>query len=1046
MSIPYVFHPRLIMRIPRFGLTTTVEDIDLHQLAADDSFMEALYLASPVLHAELLKYCEQTTNDLRHAKKLKSSVAKYFLRMSSRCTPFGLFSGCAVADWQKGPTAIMVESAIRRHTRLDMNYLCALVLHLARHPLIRKRIQYYPNSSIYTIGDELRYVENNYANGSHKHQISAVPVSDYLLAILEAARNGISFDAMVQLLIDNKGVTKRTAVAFVEELVDAQVLVNEFEPAITGAEFLNRIIDILNRINKPESRSITTLIMQLRETRRLLDNTDANTFNEIGAYKKIISHVNNIGVPYEHGKLFQVDLYFPSLTGGVNLKVKEKLLESLEAINSMNKRGSNSSLSAFARRYYERYENRQMPLLEVLDIETGIGYLENYPGDIIPLVDDMVLPGTPADNVQLQWGKKEKLLLTKLLDANVSGAYSIILTPEDLVAFKNDWEQQPPSMAVMFRLLDGEQLLLEGAGGSSAVNLLGRFAHGSKKINQIINDVVRMEEVQNPDVIFAEIVHLPESRVGNILLHPAFRQYEIPFLAMSSVAPAQQIPLQDLYICVQNNTVSIFSHKLGKQIIPRLSTAHNFSMNALPVYQFLCDLQLQHSQGGIAFTWGAIASQYKFLPRVYFKDTIISVAQWSLGEKDIKMLVGRSGNDLLQQVGVFRAKWKMPELLVLAEGDNELPVNLADLLMIEIWLDAVKNRPGFVLKEFFDSTGDAVVKGTDGAVYTNQFIAALIREQATYSAGQVVHRKENLLPIITPDFSLGSEWAYFSIFCGIMAADKLLAEAIRPLVVQLLAEGVIDKFFFIRYNNPGFHIRLRLHLLKVSGIGRLLQLFREQVSVFEEEGFIWKIQADTYKRELERYGADAMELTESLFHYDSMAVLEMLAATEANEREEIRWLWILRSIDELLDGANLNLGDKLALLGSIKDAFYNEYHVDSALKSQMSAKYRSYKAKIENIMDRSKDTGSDHETLLNILKQRTVSLAPLLEALLNMNRCGILNVPLHELLTSYIHMLVNRVVTSNPRLHELVLYDLAFTWYRSLSQRAKQQNNKDQAA
>src|SRR5439155_17414597 len=131
---------------------------------------------------------------------------------------------------------------------------------------------------------------------------------------------------------------------------------------------------------------------------------------------------------------------------------------------------------------------------------------------------------------------------------------------------------------------------------------------------QLVQEITNTEQEHNPDIVFAEIVHLPESRVGNILLHPSFREYEIPFLARSSVDGHHQIPLQDLFVSIKDNKVLLRSASLNKQVIPRLSSAHNYSRNALPVYQFLCDLQLQGHKAGLGFYWGSLEGFYSQLP------------------------------------------------------------------------------------------------------------------------------------------------------------------------------------------------------------------------------------------------------------------------------------------------------------------------------------------------------------------------------------------------------------------------------------------------
>lgn len=66
--------------------------------------------------------------------------------------------------------------------------------------------------------------------------------------------------------------------------------------------------------------------------------------------------------------------------------------------------------------------------------------------------------------------------------------------------------------------------------------------------------------------------------------------------------------------------------------------------------------------------------------------------------------------------------------------------------------------------------------------------------------------------MIQRKFIPGSQWLYFKIYTGVKTADEVLAHTIRPFLRELYAERWIDGSFFIRYNDPDFHIRLRLHI------------------------------------------------------------------------------------------------------------------------------------------------------------------------------------------------------------------------------------------
>ena len=110
---------------------------DMFELINYNFFNEALFLASP----ELVEEKGKNGNNYL----MQQTLYKYFSRSFSRCTPFGLFAGCSVGEFGNN-TDIILKPLIQytRFTRLDMNYICALVLHIERDSKIKTKLKYFP--------------------------------------------------------------------------------------------------------------------------------------------------------------------------------------------------------------------------------------------------------------------------------------------------------------------------------------------------------------------------------------------------------------------------------------------------------------------------------------------------------------------------------------------------------------------------------------------------------------------------------------------------------------------------------------------------------------------------------------------------------------------------------------------------------------------------------------------------------------------------------------------------------------------------------------
>jgi hypothetical protein len=709
---------------------------------------EAIFLASPVLYDEIQKFLAGTLTVPKEVNKLKMSVLRYYTRMSTRCTPFGLFAGFSLGQLGDVSDIELADSGkYSRYTRLDMNYLCNLAQDTDKLPEARQHLKYYPNSSLYPLGDKLRYVEYYYKNTRRIHNITAVDNSEYIGAIMEKSRSGAKIEDLAALLTTDEDITQEGAIAFIHELIDNQILVSELEPAVTGKDFLIQLSAILKSIPAMEEKNEKlTKIAAL-----LLEIDKSETGSTLSQYTEIKEIVKEMETAYEAKFLFQTDMFKPVNKAVLDKKIIQNIQEALALMNKISLPPAETLLSKFAENYYERYEDSEMPLLQVLDTENGIGYRQTS-GDISPLIEGYVLPERKSQSSDIKWDKIQSVLLKKFLEALKNNACSVEIEDKDFDFLTANWDDLPstlPNICEIFSNKEGEPLIyVHGSGGSGAANLSGRFCHVNQQLEDYVKEITAFEQAQNPDVVYAEIVHLPESRTGNILLRPVLRPYEIPYLGRSSVAEEFQIPLSDLYVSVKGKNIFLRSKRLNKKIIPRLSTAHNFSFNSMPVYHFLCDMQTQGLRNGIGFSFGNLANEYEFLPRATYKNVVLLLAKWTIktddfikllelddgkSQKSIKSHENHSSDNLsetaLQNLKNWRKEKQLPRYVVLPDGDNELFVDMENSLSIQTLLSAIKKRKSFQLEEFPFEIENALVKDENGNAFTNEFVFGFYKSQ-----------------------------------------------------------------------------------------------------------------------------------------------------------------------------------------------------------------------------------------------------------------------------------------------------------------------------
>ena len=127
-----------------------------------------------------------------------------------------------------------------------------------------------------------------------------------------------------------------------------------------------------------------------------------------------------------------------------------------------------------------------------------------------------------------------------------------------------------------------------------------------------------------------------------------------------------------------------------------------------------------------------------------------------------------------------------------------------------------------------------------------------------------------------------------------------------------------------------------------------------------ETGQLWRVQLDTYEREVERYGGEAgICLAERVFHADSDAVLAIVRQLTGDAGAELRWRVALRGIDLLFDDLGLTLEQKRAIARRARRGYGSEFGADGDFSREVSRRYRQERASVEALLDPHRDPPSE---------------------------------------------------------------------------------------
>jgi thiopeptide-type bacteriocin biosynthesis protein len=1003
----------------------------LREVCTRREVRDALFVASPDLDASLNVW-EREPESAR-GQRLERALVRYFSRMTGRATPFGLLAGCSVGDIQAQTRLILEDmGSYRRHTRLDLGYLVSLTDALSQNLSLRQHLRFRPNNSLFSFAGRAHYVEAKLKDRARAHNLVAIDSNRYLEAVLQRAQSGESPATLAETITQSDpDISHDEAKTYINALIDNQALLTDLEPPVTGADPIKALIMSLD--GQPDGSRTAQRLETSREQLAAIDGAGVGVPTE--RYREIAQYFADLPVKAELPRLFQVDMFKPAPAASLGKAPVREILKAVEVLHRLSWR-RDEALKQFRQRFEERYENREVPLAEALDEEAGIGFGPSR--EVAPLLEGLVFLEVNDDEQNVPWNNSLTLLRKKVSDALLSGDHEIRLSEDDLQALEG--ENRLPladAFSVMATIASPSEaaidrgdfiLAIDNIVGPSGGRLLGRFCYADHTLDAFVRDHLRAEEALHPGAVFAEIVHLPQGRLGNILYRPVMREYEVPYLGRSGAPAEKQIPISDLTVSVRDGRIVLTSKRLGCEVIPRLTSAHNYNgAGILGQYRFLCALQNQGT-ASLGWDWGVLAG-LRFVPRVTHGRLVLARASWRFITKELKEITETRGAQRFRAIQRLRAYHRLPRFLAIADGDNKLPIDLDNVLSVDTLVEIIKQRQAIRLVEMFLTGSDELcVRGPEGN-FVNEIIVPFNRVRQP--------RRHALPPTVVPllrerVFPPGSEWLYLKLYTGKATADKILRETIRPLTEELAASGAIDRWFFVRYGDPHWHLRLRFHGDSHRLISEALPALNQKISAWLDDGRVWRMQLDTYQREVERYGGLAGVIcAEEIFHADSEATLSILRQLLGDEGSLRRWRLALRSVDQLLTDFGFDLQTKHALACVVTDSYARGYRGSKHLKRQAGQKYRGEAKNVAAIIEADADQDNVLRPGLAALRSRSELLGPVVSRLRALEQSGELTRPLNAIIAVYIHMQVNRIFQSSQKSFEFLIYDFLARYYQS---------------
>ncbi|QSB28063.1 lantibiotic dehydratase [Flavobacterium sp. CLA17] len=918
--------------------------------------ISSFFFKNDLFQLSILFASRSLYNDVKKNKSDKTNLAlnKYFSRAHFNPIPFGLFTSVGSVEWSDR-TSLSKSKSLALKVDFDNLYIAEKITLL--HTQDWKKYTYFTNPSIHFLSPEKisYYKSQKSTNGSYETKYVEIDYDEDIQWLLNRFANGTNIqDVTNDLLKDDFSLTEIDD--FLLEIINAGLIISD----VTFNPYSKTIYE-----HPIPSKLIEQNIHKL-EAKEDFEHFSKNYIEEQDLYLS----EKEIQSTYSHSiSLFEKE------SDLLDAALQKKLLKYIEfnvAYNSNHTPITNSILE-FGNKFYHSFSDGFIPLSKVFNPYSGLKY------------------STIGLNTE---SKLHSDIMTKLLTASSKEVYL-----SNTKTTENNKNQLPATFNVVFELLHckvtGKEIVYcKCVTGTSSINLLSRFNYVSESVCQ---DIADFEKEIHGDKIVAEVNMIAKPRASNIISSHQYYDYNIPVNTIH-FENSNPIFLSDLYARFNGSGFILASKKHQKEIIPRVTSALNYGLSDSEAYRFLADLQSQNNEiHHVNFN----LNYYKniilpYVPRIYLEDGILLYPaqlllvndNYTIDEFKKAVFESVKKNDFSKRVSLTDKKG---EIIIDIENDDHLKI---------LFSKFKTTNTVYVSESLYESFLPAIA--SENKHYAHEFVASV--KNTEFTALKNTFKIPETPDSETENIPLLSNWLYFDLYCNPYAQNDIL----NILYDTILSKEAIEQFFFVRYDYPENHLRVRFN----TASKEIKEYITTQINKLKNSNLIRTYKILPYEQEVYRYGGkELMKVTESVFSEDSFDTIANIIKNEPNDEETA--CYSILKIQYYYALFDFSLEEMILLCDANIESFSIEFVLSSDLRKELNQKFTAIRKDLENL---------DYANFLHIPDLKSALKEHLGKSgLIRSNYAGDL-----------IHMSMNRLYDKEQRYNEFKSYYWARLYFNKL--------------